>query len=65
MNTYQVLKDIAKLINGLTIENQIEVINKYHPQWNITEEEIEDLSDGEVLDIVFDMAIKGIKGEAV
>jgi hypothetical protein len=63
MNAYQVLKDIAKLINGLTIENQIEVINKYHPQWNIAKEEIEDLSDGEVLDIVFDMAIKGIKGE--
>ena len=49
-----------KLINGLTVENQIEVINKYHPQWNITEEEIEDLSDGEVLDIVYDITKEAI-----
>jgi hypothetical protein len=58
MKTYEVLKDIRTLIDG-TLKEQTDITNKYL-KWGITEEEFEDLSDGEVLDIVYDITKEAI-----
>ena len=58
MKTYEVLKDIRTLIDG-TLKEQTDITNKYL-KWGITEEEFEDLSDGEVLDIVYDIVKEAI-----
>ena len=56
MKTYEVLKDIKTLIDG-KIEEQVSITNKYL-DWGITEDEFEAMSDGEVLDVVYDI-VKG------
>lgn len=53
MKTYEVLKDIKTLIDG-KIEEQVSITNKYL-DWGITEDEFEAMSDGEVLDVVYDI----------
>jgi hypothetical protein len=58
MKTYDTLKDIKTLIDG-TLKEQTDITNKYL-KWGITEEEFEDLSDGEVLDIVYDIVKEAI-----
>ena len=58
MKTYEVLKDIRTLIDG-TLKEQTDITNKYL-KWGITEEEFEDLSDGEVLDMVYDITKEAI-----
>jgi hypothetical protein len=58
MKTYDTLKDIKTLIDG-TLKEQTDITNKYL-KWGITEEEFEDLSDGEVLDIVYDITKEAI-----
>jgi hypothetical protein len=58
MKTYEVLKDIRTLIDG-TLKEQTDITNKYL-KWGITEEEFEDLSDGEVLDIVYDITKEAV-----
>jgi hypothetical protein len=56
MKTYEVLKDIKTLIDG-KIEEQVSITNKYL-DWGITEDEFDAMSDGEVLDVVYDI-VKG------
>ena len=58
MKTYNILKDIRTLIDG-TLKEQTDITNKYLG-WGISEEEFESLSDGEVLDIVYDIAKEAI-----
>ncbi len=58
MKTYDTLKDIKTLIDG-TLKEQTDITNKYL-KWGITEEEFEDLSDGEVLDIVYDITKEAV-----
>jgi hypothetical protein len=58
MKTYDVLKDIRLLIDG-TLKEQTDITNKYLG-WGITEDEFEALSDGEVLDIVYDIVKEAI-----
>ena len=53
MKAYDVLKDIKTLIDG-KIEEQVSITNKYL-DWGITEDEFEAMSDGEVLDVVYDI----------
>ena len=53
MKTYDVLKDIKTLIDG-NIKDQVSITNKYL-DWGITEEKFEELSDGEVLDLIYDI----------
>lgn len=53
MKAYDVLKDIKTLIDG-KIEEQVSITNKYL-DWDITEDEFEAMSDGEVLDVVYDI----------
>jgi hypothetical protein len=54
MKTYEVLKDIRTLIDG-TLKEQTDITNKYL-KWGITEDDFECFTDGEVLDIVYDIA---------
>ena len=58
MKTYDVLKDIRILIDG-TLKEQTDITNKYLG-WGITEDEFEALSDGEVLDIVYDIVKEAV-----
>lgn len=58
MKTYEVLKDIRTLIDG-TLKEQTDITNKYLG-WGITKDEFEALSDGEVLDIVYDIVKEAV-----
>ena len=58
MKTYDVLKDIKTLIDG-TIKEQVSIVNR-RLEWDITEEDFEAMSDGEVLDVVYDIAKEAI-----
>jgi hypothetical protein len=49
----QILIDIKTLIDG-NIEDQVSITNKYL-NWGINEEEFEAMSDGEVLDVIYDI----------
>lgn len=49
----EILKDIKTLIDG-DIKDQVSITNKYF-DWDITEERFQELSDGEVLDLIYDM----------
>jgi hypothetical protein len=49
----QILIDIKTLIDG-NIEDQVSITNKYL-NWGIDEEEFEAMSDGEVLDVIYDI----------
>jgi len=53
MKTYDILKDIRTLIDG-TLKEQTDITNKYL-DWDITEERFQELSDGEVLDLIYDI----------
>jgi hypothetical protein len=58
MKTYEVLKDIRTLIDG-TLKEQTDITNKYL-KWDITEDDFEAMSDGEVLDIVYDIVKEAV-----
>lgn len=58
MKTYHILKDLKTLIDG-TSKEQADITNKYLG-WGITGDEFESLSDGEVVDIVYDIVKEGI-----
>jgi len=58
MKAYKVLKDIKTLIDGTTKE-QTDITNKYL-DWGITEERFEELSDGEVLDLIYDIVKEAV-----
>ena len=54
----KILKDIKTLIDGTTKE-QTDITNKYL-DWGITEERFEELSDGEALDLIYDIVKEAI-----
>lgn len=58
MTTYHILKDLKTLIDG-TLKEQADITNKYL-SWGITQDEFEALSDGEVLDIVYDIVKEAV-----
>ena len=59
MNHAQTLKDIVTLIDGdADLKHQVNLVNQYK-NWKLTGREFLNLSDGEVLDLIFDIA----KGE--
>lgn len=58
MKTYDVLKDIRTLIDG-TLKEQADITNKYL-KWGISEDDFESLTDGEVLDIVYDIVKEAV-----
>ena len=58
MTTYHILKDLKTLIDG-TLKEQTDITNKYL-SWGITEDEFENLSDGEVLDLVYDIVKEAV-----
>ena len=49
----QILIDLKTLIDG-NIEDQVSITNKYL-DWDIDEEDFEAMSDGEVLDLIYDI----------
>lgn len=62
MNREQVLKDIVTLINGDSdLNHQVRLVNQYKPSWNMKHgREYLNLSDGEVLDLVYDIAREAV-----
>jgi hypothetical protein len=54
----QILIDIKTLIDG-NVKDQVSITNKYL-NWGIDNEDFEALSDGEVLDLIYDI-LKGVK----
>ena len=58
MKTYEVLKDIRTLIDG-TLKEQTDITNKYL-KWGISEDDFECFTDGEVLDIVYDITKEAV-----
>ena len=58
MKAYKALKDIKTLIGGTTKE-QTDITNKYLG-WGITEERFEELSDGEALDLIYDIVKEAV-----
>jgi hypothetical protein len=59
MNAEQILKDVNRLIDGnVNDEDKIKIIEKHFIDWDIYDGFLEELTDGEMLDIIYQMTYK-------
>jgi hypothetical protein len=59
MRTEQILKDVNRLIDGnVSDEDKIEIIEKHFIDWDIYDGFLEELTDGEMLDMIYQMTFK-------
>jgi hypothetical protein len=59
MNAEQILKDVNRLIDGnVSNEDKIEIIERHFIDWDIYDGFLEDLTDGEMLDMIYRMTFK-------
>jgi hypothetical protein len=59
MDAKQILKDISRLIDGnVSDKDKIEIIERHFIDWDIYDGFLEDLTDGEMLDMIYRMAFK-------
>jgi hypothetical protein len=59
MNAEQILKDVNRLIDGnVSDEDKIKIIEKHFIDWDIYDGFLEELTDGEMLDMIYQMTYK-------
>lgn len=59
MNAEQILRDVNKLIDGnVSDEDKIKIIEKHFIDWDIYDGFLEELTDGEMLDMIYQMTFK-------
>ena len=59
MNAEQILKDVNRLINGnVSDKDKIEIIERHFIDWDIYDGFLEELTDGEMLDMIYQMTYK-------
>jgi hypothetical protein len=59
MKDAQLIKDINNLIDGnVSDEDKIEIIEKHFIDWDIYDGFLEELTDGEMLDMIYQMTFK-------
>jgi hypothetical protein len=64
MSPYRTMHHIKKLIDGDTGHEEKTKIVKWHfPDWEVDEDFFENLTDGEMLDMIYDMATNSLKQE--
>lgn len=60
MKTEQILKDVNRLIDGnVSDKDKIEIIERHFIDWDIYDGFLEELTDGEMLDMIYQMTFKG------
>jgi hypothetical protein len=60
MAPIRTLIHIKKLIDGDTSHKEkTKIVNTYFSDWEVDEDFFENLTDGEMLDMIYDMTIKG------
>ena len=59
MNAEQILKDVNRLIDGnVSDEDKVKIIEKHFIDWDIYDGFLEELTDGEMLDMIYQMTYK-------
>lgn len=59
MNAEQILRDVNRLIDGnVSDEDKIKIIEKHFIDWDIYDGFLEELTDGEMLDMIYQMTVK-------
>ncbi len=59
MKTEQILKDVNRLIDGnVSDKDKIEIIERHFIDWDIYDGFLEELTDGEMLDMIYQMTYK-------
>ena len=59
MRTEQILKDVNRLIDGnVSDKDKIEIIERHFIDWDIYDGFLEELTDGEILDMIYQMTFK-------
>jgi hypothetical protein len=59
MKTEQILKDVNRLIDGnVSDKDKIEIIERHFIDWDIYDGFLEELTDGEMLDMIYQMTFK-------
>ena len=59
MKTEQILKDVNRLIDGnVSDEDKVKIIEKHFIDWDIYDGFLEELTDGEMLDMIYQMTYK-------
>ena len=59
MRTEQILKDVNRLIDGnVSDKDKVKIIEKHFIDWDIYDGFLEELTDGEMLDMIYQMTYK-------
>jgi hypothetical protein len=59
MNAEQILKDVNRLVDGdISDKDKIEIIERHFIDWDIYDGFLEELTDGEMLDMIYQMTFK-------
>jgi hypothetical protein len=59
MRTEQILKDVNRLIDGnVSDKDKIEITERHFIDWDIYDGFLEELTDGEMLDMIYQMTFK-------
>ena len=59
MRTEQILKDVNRLIDGnVSDKDKIKIIERHFIDWDIYDGFLEELTDGEMLDMIYQMTYK-------
>jgi hypothetical protein len=59
MNAEQILRDVNRLIDGnVSDKDKIEIIERHFIDWDIYDGFLEELTDGEMLDMIYQMTYK-------
>jgi hypothetical protein len=59
MNAEQILRDVNRLIDGnVSDEDKVKIIEKHFIDWDIYDGFLEELTDGEMLDMIYQMTYK-------
>jgi len=59
MNAEQILKDVNRLIDGnVNDEDKVKIIERHFIDWDIYDGFLEELTDGEMLDMIYQMTYK-------
>jgi hypothetical protein len=61
MNAEQILRDVNRLIDGnVSDEDKVKIIEKHFIDWDIYDGFLEELTDGEMLDMIYQMTYKEV-----
>jgi hypothetical protein len=59
MNAEQILRDVNRLIDGnVSDKDKMEIIERHFIDWDIYDGFLEELTDGEMLDMIYQMTYK-------